>query len=674
MVDTDYIFRFSSFEYKTETKTLSTNTGKKIQVFGKSLDVLCVLLKAQGEVVSRDQILDEVWANSIVEDGNINVAISHLRKAFRDNGEKKEVIQTIAKRGYRIASQMSMQVVDEHSLKEFTNLKLQPGIDSTFDAELAERARRNKGEPLTPLHSNSVLPKSFINFAAAFQKKIRKALSSFYILAALNVLFVISLIVLQYVYVIPRTTESHIEKSIGGANLTVLPFRNNLTRTENVLGIAVADKLIRDLSRVDTIKTTPIWMVRDPYEGDTNMPNLDNFDGFVLFGSYIRDHGTIVVKVSLVRAEDNFEFINTSFQFEDIGNESEIRDLIVERVLTLFGLSQVFSGEQQMNNLENTTEAAYRHYINGIKYYFAEDYTRAEAEFSSSIELAPMNATAMIYLGRIRYTQAAVEFGSEEDLFESERLIRKAIDLEPDNLMFKVELGNLFVYKQEFEKANKIFQEVYEIDPSLPSLVYALSYSNRYVGKLKTSVALAEKYQVLSPRSRNVFLQFIYIGDYNGFKRWFPLSMDSSYAEFYRGYLKLYLGEELEAERHFVRAYTLNSELLQPLTGMIFKYLLEGNRKHAIEFADRVLRKIENQKIRDGEGVYKVAQGYAMAGETKTALYVMKMAIDSGFVPYQYFQNDPLMKNISDQPEYKELVAIAKKKSDSYPDILKDKP
>ncbi|MDH3493160.1 MAG: winged helix-turn-helix domain-containing protein [Acidobacteriota bacterium] len=73
-----------------------------LHVAPKALEILVLLLRHQGEIVSREQIMDQVWGDAFVEDGNLNVHISNLRKIFSDNSlEQIDFIETIPKHGYR---------------------------------------------------------------------------------------------------------------------------------------------------------------------------------------------------------------------------------------------------------------------------------------------------------------------------------------------------------------------------------------------------------------------------------------------------------------------------------------------------------------------------------------------------------------------------------------------
>lgn len=80
--------------------------GKPILLGGRAFEVLATLIKAKGRVVGKDELFRQVWAGTVVEDNNLQVQVSLLRKAFGDRG----LIQTVPRRGYRLAAEISFEM------------------------------------------------------------------------------------------------------------------------------------------------------------------------------------------------------------------------------------------------------------------------------------------------------------------------------------------------------------------------------------------------------------------------------------------------------------------------------------------------------------------------------------------------------------------------------------
>jgi adenylate cyclase len=86
------------FKLDTHRRSLSRN-GVPIALGGRAFDVLMVLAVAEGQTVSKDDLLDQVWPGLAVEENNLQVQISALRKAL---GEGR--IITVQGRGYRLVA------------------------------------------------------------------------------------------------------------------------------------------------------------------------------------------------------------------------------------------------------------------------------------------------------------------------------------------------------------------------------------------------------------------------------------------------------------------------------------------------------------------------------------------------------------------------------------------
>jgi predicted ATPase/DNA-binding winged helix-turn-helix (wHTH) protein len=78
--------------------------GGIVSISAKALDILTVLVEARGHLVTKDELLAQVWPGLVVEEHNIQVHVSALRKAL---GDDAGWIVTLPKRGYRFAGPLS---------------------------------------------------------------------------------------------------------------------------------------------------------------------------------------------------------------------------------------------------------------------------------------------------------------------------------------------------------------------------------------------------------------------------------------------------------------------------------------------------------------------------------------------------------------------------------------
>jgi DNA-binding winged helix-turn-helix (wHTH) protein len=76
--------------------------GVKVDISTRAFDVLWVLVRADGELVSKDQLLDTVWSRVVVEENNLQVQMSAIRRAL---GADRGMIRTEFGRGYRLVAE-----------------------------------------------------------------------------------------------------------------------------------------------------------------------------------------------------------------------------------------------------------------------------------------------------------------------------------------------------------------------------------------------------------------------------------------------------------------------------------------------------------------------------------------------------------------------------------------
>jgi TolB-like protein len=81
---------------------LLTCSGEPVKVSSRSLDILCELAAARGEVVDKDLLMERVWPRRFVEENAIQVHVSSLRKALESGSDGQSFVVTVPGRGYRL--------------------------------------------------------------------------------------------------------------------------------------------------------------------------------------------------------------------------------------------------------------------------------------------------------------------------------------------------------------------------------------------------------------------------------------------------------------------------------------------------------------------------------------------------------------------------------------------
>ena len=99
-------YSFGPFRYDAGQRLLFRG-GELVPLVPKALETLHVLLDRRGSVVEKPELMKLVWPDTNVEEVGLARNISLLRKALEDESEENSYIETIPRRGYRFAAQVS---------------------------------------------------------------------------------------------------------------------------------------------------------------------------------------------------------------------------------------------------------------------------------------------------------------------------------------------------------------------------------------------------------------------------------------------------------------------------------------------------------------------------------------------------------------------------------------
>jgi DNA-binding winged helix-turn-helix (wHTH) protein len=143
-MEQECIFRFGRFLLDARRHTL-VKDGEQIHLTPKAFDVLVELLSAGGCVVSKNELITKVWANSCVEESNLSQSIWMLRRVLEDRSENgaRHYISTIWGRGYKIVADVTR--VNTGSVSTLHVGTLARSEDASYDSH----ARQPESMPST---------------------------------------------------------------------------------------------------------------------------------------------------------------------------------------------------------------------------------------------------------------------------------------------------------------------------------------------------------------------------------------------------------------------------------------------------------------------------------------------------------------------------------------------
>ncbi len=119
-------------EFRLDAAHLMLSRGyEEIPLAPKAVETLLVLVEQRGKILSKDELMDAIWTDSIVEESNLAQYLHVLRKTLGRLQNGQPYIETLRRRGYRFngevtASESSNGVLPESSVPELTSAQIAP--------------------------------------------------------------------------------------------------------------------------------------------------------------------------------------------------------------------------------------------------------------------------------------------------------------------------------------------------------------------------------------------------------------------------------------------------------------------------------------------------------------------------------------------------------------------
>ncbi len=128
---------FDEFVLDPARRLLQKN-NQTINLNSKTLDLLLALIEKSGEIVTKDELLDTVWANQFVEENNLTVHIAALRKALGEKKGEHRFIVTVPGKGYVFVAEIERKSLDQTENTAISVRENQPP-DFSVSAKLSKR-------------------------------------------------------------------------------------------------------------------------------------------------------------------------------------------------------------------------------------------------------------------------------------------------------------------------------------------------------------------------------------------------------------------------------------------------------------------------------------------------------------------------------------------------------
>lgn len=501
-------YRFDNFLLDTQTKQLFYK-NKSINLSYKSFDILLYLIQNPGRIVTKEEIFQSVWTDSFVEENNLPVHVSALRRVLGEKRGDSRFIKTVSGRGYSFIA----------NVEEIDKL---PIIVSTLPRKIASGSEDELSDTLTSI---AILPFTSENKTADFE----------YLAGGITQSLIDSLSQLPKLKVMAYTAVKNyqnfelnlqeigfqlgVDKILYG---TIIEFKNNLEISVELINAAdksylwgtqyncqFADVFAvkQEISLVIAEKLK--LRLKESDKSNLAKPQTSDSDAYKLYlkGNFIMDdfasHNDRRKRLSLA----------LSFFQQSIKKDPQFAPTYaaVGRVyFFLFHNDFISRGEALTEcrtalhlalNLNPRLSEAF--VLKGMLQMFLEfDFREAEVSLIRAIELNPSNAYAyhmqsLLYLLLSKFDEAIF-------------LQNKAIQLDPTSMAYNCGLINRFYYTKNFNKALVQAEETIELNERSGPAYLMLSLAYIELGLFDEAIKYSQKAFDNSP-TEEVFLAQSYI-------------------------------------------------------------------------------------------------------------------------------------------------------------------
>jgi TolB-like protein/DNA-binding winged helix-turn-helix (wHTH) protein len=452
------VIKFEEFELDCARYELRRK-GRALKLEKIPMELLMLLVTAEGRLVSREEIEERLWGNGVFVDTEhgINTAVRKIRQVFDDDPERPRFVQTVQRKGYRFIAE----------------------VTRTHETGIENDGAWNRGVPVLPPDTGlSPENPAKAGSEAANEEAVPVRWASRR-LAWIGVAAALSLVWPVYKIVLPRIEHRGAEPT-AIRSIAVLPLENiSGDASEEYFADGMTDELITMLAQYRSLRVTSLTSVMQYKKVRRPLPEIARelgVDGIVE-GAVTRSKDRVRVSAQLVYASTDTHLWAESYD-RPLGDvlplQQELARSIAERVKAASSFS-AFSG----NAARAPANAAARDaYLRGRFYWFSDSYEKGREFFQEAIKLDPGYAAAYAGLAD-SYTAATVsgESSAAETMPKAEAAAMKSLELdgllpEAHHTLAAVKL----FYRWDWEGAEKESERTIELNAGLAEAHHLHAY------------------------------------------------------------------------------------------------------------------------------------------------------------------------------------------------------
>jgi len=654
------LVRFGVFEFDPASGDL-WKAGRRIKLQNQPRQVLKLLVSRPGELVTREELQRQLWPGDTFVDFNngVNVAIRKIRDALGDVTPSPRFVETERAQGYRFIAPVSEEppppdpenaagspTIERESVVEEPSAP----SDLQFEELLARgAAARGASECVgAPLVGGS---KRQLVFAALACAMLAGTILWLWRTGGLD------------------SAPSTPQESSVPISLAVLPFRSVAAESEGLLALGIPDGIITRLSNVRQFRVRPTSAVARYHGQGIDAQDVGRRLGsqYVLAGTIRATGDRVRVSVQLVRTSDGSPIWGDRYDVAR-GDLLGVEDAVAEEISRALRVQMTDAERERFYRRYTRNGAAYERYLMGrarLRALTEQGAFQAVSEFDAARDLDPSYALAYAGLATAA-AQIRVRFGSQNGYevwdARAREEARRALALDADLAEAHEALAAVHRFQEyDWDTVIRESRRALELNPSLdmPHLYLAVAYF--HIGLLDDAEREVQAARELNPENRVEPLEILgavrlfagRMGEAVGHLSQVQDFSDSRIVKYLLGWTLYYQGERQRAE-------ALLETMIEdegPLPGNARATLAafraaRGATSEARALAQRVAR--EPDLIH--HGAYGLGTAYAQLRDPTTALRWLSQAATTGFSCYPWYERDPLLDPIRDDPRFADFM------------------
>ncbi len=611
----------------------------------KAIALLHLLVQHPGVVLTKQEIMEALWPDTIVEEANLTQTIHLLRKALTQPGSSQPLIETVPKIGYRWLGEVQAVKANGHLLRNLqaaNELALAPPDSPTIEAAEAV-------QPVAPLPVPLVAP---IVPSPVWWRNRRT------VWAALGILLIFGLL--------SGTVFSRRSKGPLVNSIAVLPFGAlGTTTSDPSLSLGLADALITRLVAQGNLEVRPTATISRYTETKVEALAAGKQLGVeaILTGYLHHANGHMRLTTQLVRVSDGKTIWAGVFD-EDYANLFDLEDKLTRQVTAALRLPIDDNPRNQVKDYGTTNLEAWQLYQKG-RYYWNKrqwDWTKKAIEvFEQALHLDPNYAQAYAGLADC-YALWNPEMKPRERLAKAKPAAEKALALNDKIAEAHASLGFIkYKFEWDWHGAEVEFKRALELNPNYATAYHwygeSLSLNGRHT-EAQTQLREAERLDPLSfPIKEDIGLAFYRARDFATAERKFRevLELDPS---FFRTHHKL--SDLLQDQGRYAEAFNENLIFWNGIkvAPEIVAALQQAYQQSGWQAcAQKELELIAAGKLSDD--AHRRARLSLRAGDREQALQLLMQSFDElGEAPLRI--NEPEFDPLRNDPRFHALLQRAR--------------